>query len=79
MPTYPLTKDWSDPIPVAKGDLVQNKTSFDIEVCAVTPPDGADAILVPPFAALPIESATTTVRARSTGSWPAVLTVGKGF
>ena len=78
MPSYQLTSAWSDPIPVAANDYAQNKGAVALEICAATPASSADALLLPPLQALIIAGATS-VRARSTGSWPAELAIAGGL
>lgn len=82
MPRYTLTADWSEAIPVAPGDYVQNQSGDFVELCAVQPASSNDAIKVPSFQAVPITVATS-IRARLPGrpwsNWPAEIVVIKGL
>lgn len=78
MPKYSLTSAWSDVITVETGDYVQNQSADPVEICAITPASGADAIKLPPFEAVMI-SAATSIRARSTGNWPGDIVVAGGL
>ena len=78
MPKYSLTSTWSDPIPVAAGNYVQNQSGEYIEICAITPASSDDAVKIPAWQAVTIASATS-IRARRIGNWPADLVVAGGI
>lgn len=68
MATYSLTSQWSNPISVSAGAIVQNKGSGTLLVTSAATPTDADALELPQHQALRTESAVT-LRARAFGKF----------
>lgn len=80
MPVYNLSQNWSDPIALAAGDIVQNPGRAPVEIVVSDPDaDPARLRLPPVFGSFQVERATT-IRARSTARVrPDDLHVIRGF
>ena len=78
MAVFPLTTDWSDPITLQAGDIVQNQTAYPVAICPGVA-DDSNRLLLPAYSgALQVDDAVTIV-ARATGSGGGSLTVVRGF
>lgn len=78
MPVHPLTADWSDPISLQSGDIIQNQGGYAIEVTPADPATDPARLLLPGYGgAMQVDSAVT-IRARCLVGG-GVLHVVRGF
>lgn len=78
MPVYPITSDWSDPISLLAGDIVQNHSAYPIDICPGEP-DDSNRLRIPAYnGAMQVDDAVTIV-ARATFHFGGTLTVVRGF
>lgn len=64
MPVYPLTTEWSDPIPLQARDIIQNQGGYAIEVTASDPATDPACLSLPGYSGALQVDAALTIRAR---------------
>lgn len=78
MPIYSAGSDWSDPIEVVAGDVIQNKGNNDIHISVADPATPDDAVQIRPTKAIRIEAATE-IRVATLGPWISRVAVIRGL
>lgn len=79
MPAYTLTDEWSDPIELQAGDVVQNGSPYVIEIHPGDPESDDGGLLVPAYNnALKVDNAVT-IRVRRVKEPKDELRIIRGF